>query len=358
MTKDRLIKEIKRIVKENSNIDGIKEYEEELLGKILGGSEEELQKHMKEEKLIDESGEFNQYMLQRFVIQGLKTRNRRLAYENQNGIKANPYEKKNELVMLEKTVTGEPIEMHFEGELPKELVGDGKGLRGRGMQILKMAFCDAILKIRKQWKEDETGLDNAHELKVVSFMINGRTAEFLRSIGFDSESVRLIPTDYKEPPVIKQGKLETDTFEHIQEVLGPYFLKYGVHKDAKGEKIPTLNLGFATIKKDELMSEETVRLILAKREEILSYFREHHIDIPQEKYGFIKQEDFEAEYGFKAEDYMHREGSCVDRIVTEDILQQEIKEIAKQPEVPELKEEACSDIKALQTRERKEEKEK
>ena len=292
-------------------------------------SEEERESHLNkilnEEKIVDENGNINKYMLERYIVVGMEREKKYSEYEKQNGegSSKNSFVYQNGLVLLEKTSKGLPIELHIKEEFPTFLKAK---YMTKLSKILQLAFCDALLKVRKQWIEDPTNFQGANELKLVSFMVNKATADFLNEISFNAQSVELEKTDYNEGPVIKKGKLTDEEYKKVCQRLEPYLFRYSVHRDANNNIVPSSQLGIATISKEKLKSGEIVEKILKKRKEILDYFKAKNVDIGEidekivegipdfrqstevDKHIILKEEDFKENYGIDASDKLPSEG--------------------------------------------------
>ena len=319
-------------------------------------NEEEREIHINQilnaEKIVDENGNINEYMLERYIVVGMESKRKYSEYEKQNGEGSSKYSyvHQNGLVLLEKTAQGLPIEMHIKGELPDFLKSKYPTKLNR---ILQLAFCDALLKVRKQWIEDPTSFQEATELKLISFMVNKATAQFLNEIGFNAQSVELEKTDYKEGPVIKKGELTEEEYEDICKRLEPYLFRYSVHKDVNNNITPSSQLGIATISKEKLKSDDIVEKILQKRNEILSKLKNVNIgeideeifkEIPDSQKStynsqhiIINEEDFLENYGINADQF--------DR--SDKLIGSGVRELANQEGVQEAKETARRMIDGL-----------
>ena len=261
-----------------------------IISKINSGefTEEEREAHLnkllKDQKIVDESGDINEYMLERYIIVNMDSEKKSSEYEKQNGEGSSKraFQHQNGLVLLENTVNDAPIELHIKSSIPDILKNnDRTRLTPNGNRILQLAFCDALLKVRKKWIEAPINLQNADELRLVSFMINKKTAEFLQQIGFNAQSVKLNKTDYKNGPEIEKGNLTDEEYEEISQRLKPYLYRYSVHKDSNENITPTTQIGIAEMSKEKLMSNEEVKKILGKREMIIDELKSKNIDIKQ-----------------------------------------------------------------------------
>lgn len=248
---------------------------------------------LKDEQLLDAEENINQYMLKRMIQTGIENKSKLEEFKKQYGkigTKEERFDYKNKLVMLELPVGNRPLEMHIEKPLPEELMNAEKTrLSVEGTKFVKLAFCDALLKIGREWKSKEQEWGDTDQLVLASFMLNKGTVKFLNElgIGFDGKYIRLEPTNFQEPPKVISTQMSQEEIEEAS----PYIDRYAIHSDAQGKHIPTKTMGIAKISKNDLTRPENLAKIISKMQELEDEIEQYHdnkrinIASAEEKYG-------------------------------------------------------------------------
>ena len=269
------------------------------LKKLEKMPEEELIKFAKNEQIIDQDGNINEYMLKRILNLGVEGEKKLEQFKKQygkEGTKEEKFEYKNKLVMLELATGDRPIEMHVEGKLPEGLLDKSKTMLSTvGAKILTLSFCDALLKIGKEWNAKGKEWGDADKLVLSSFIMSNGTVKLLNDldIGFDAKFLKLEPTNLKDPPKIKSKDITEEELEEIK----PYIDRYSIHRDIHGKPISSRNIGFAKISKEDLTRPESLEKILLKMKELEKEIEQFHsskginIKAEEEKYGITSTLD-------------------------------------------------------------------
>ena len=97
-------------------------------------------------------------------------------------------------------------------------------------------------------------------------MLSNGTVKLLNDleIGFDAKYLKLEPTNLKEPPKVLSKEISEEEIKTIT----PYIDRYAIHRDINKNKIPTRNIGYAKISRDNLTKTESLDKILLKIKEL------------------------------------------------------------------------------------------